>query len=51
MLKNILNVDGVKELNKNEKQSIKAGVAYYGSDCGTHCAGSCSGGYCYQYLY
>jgi len=51
MLKNILKVDGVKELNKGEKQSIKAGLAYYGANCSAYCGGSCSGGYCYQYLY
>ncbi|WP_298314397.1 hypothetical protein [uncultured Aquimarina sp.] len=51
MIKNILNVQGVKTLNKEEKQSIKAGAIYYGEQCGSICEGGCSGGYCYQWLY
>ena len=40
MLKKILNLDGAKELNQNEKKNINGGIVQcrFDSDCGTDTA-------------
>ncbi len=48
MIKNILNVEGIKTLNKNQQQSISGGEYY---SCIAHCAGHCSlSGICYEFI-
>ncbi|WP_299433452.1 hypothetical protein [uncultured Aquimarina sp.] len=57
MLKNILNLEGVSELNKKEQQSVIAGhcsscpgAAFHA--CVASCSGTCSpNGTCYQMLH
>ncbi|WP_164914091.1 hypothetical protein [Aquimarina sediminis] len=49
MLNNILDLEGVTTLKKNEQKSIKAGV-YYGDQCLRLCGGHCSFGHCYEMI-
>ncbi len=50
MLNNILDLKGVTQLNKKEQQTVQGGLTYYGDQCLRFCGGSCSGGYCYEFI-
>lgn len=49
MLENLLSLNGVQQLNHEEKKSIKAGGGHAG--CLGSCAGHCTlSGICYEFI-
>ncbi|QHI39201.1 hypothetical protein IMCC3317_46060 [Kordia antarctica] len=46
MLKNILNIEGLKELNKKTQTTIVGGVWHCGPDCACPEDYTCVGSYC-----